>query len=164
MVLGAAGCGGEITIGEDARVTKVGRWLRRTKIDELPQLFNVFKGDMSLVGPRPEVPRYVEMFREDYAEILKVRPGITDLASLIYRDESRILGMAADPEEAYVRQILPAKIRLAKEYVGRASFYSDFVLIVQTVFRVSLPGGNGIKAQAHEPRLKKALVSAETIP
>ena len=95
----------------------MGRFLRATKIDELPQLINVLVGDMSLVGPRPEVRKYVEMFRADYAEILRVRPGITDPASIKYRHEAEILGRAADPEKEYVERILPEKIRLAKEYV-----------------------------------------------
>jgi lipopolysaccharide/colanic/teichoic acid biosynthesis glycosyltransferase len=97
-------------------------------------LINVFLGDMSLVGPRPEVPHYVELFRVDYAEILEVRPGITDLASIKYRDEAEILGQAADPEQVYVTRILPEKIRLAKEYTRRRSLWTDIVIVVQTLF------------------------------
>jgi lipopolysaccharide/colanic/teichoic acid biosynthesis glycosyltransferase len=122
-----------ITVGEDPRITRIGRVLRLTKIDELPQLLNVLKGDMSLVGPRPEVRQYVELFRPDYEEILQVSPGITDLASLRYRRESEILGQAENPEERYVREILPEKIRLAKEYLHRSSFWFDAGLIVQTL-------------------------------
>ena len=99
MVQNAAQLGGPITFGSDPRVTPVGRLLRKTKLDELPQLINVLNGDMSLVGPRPEVRKYVEMFRQDYEEILRVRPGITDLASIKYRDEETVLGNAADPEQ-----------------------------------------------------------------
>lgn len=125
--------GRQITSGDDARVTRLGRFLRAAKLDELPQLVNVLKGEMSLVGPRPEVPRYVELFKEDFAEILSVRPGITDLASLKYRDEAGLLGRAADPEEEYVRRVLPEKIRLAKEYVGRSSLPFDLGIIFRTL-------------------------------
>jgi lipopolysaccharide/colanic/teichoic acid biosynthesis glycosyltransferase len=133
MVPDAPALGGVITIGDDPRITKVGRILRKTKLDELPQLFNVLIGDMSLVGPRPEAPKYVEMFKDDYREILKVRPGITDLASIKYRDESAILGCAEDPEEEYVKRILPEKIRFAKLYARRASLWFDLVIIFKTV-------------------------------
>ena len=128
--------GGPITFGDDPRITPVGRVLRKTKIDELPQLLNVLKGDMSLVGPRPEAICYVEMFRGDYEEILRVRPGVTDLASLKYRDEATVLGRAANPEEEYVQRILPEKIRLAKEYIARSSFLLDLTIIAKTAFRL----------------------------
>ncbi len=128
--------GGPITFGDDPRITPAGRVLRKTKIDELPQLFNVLKGDMSLVGPRPEAICYVEMFRGDYEEILRVRPGVTDLASLKYRDEATVLGRAANPEEEYVHRILPEKIRLAKEYIARSSFLLDLTIIAKTAFRL----------------------------
>ena len=122
-----------ITFGQDPRITRLGRVLRSTKLDELPQLINVLKGDMSLVGPRPEVRHYVDLFRQDYEEILEVRPGITDLASLAYREEAALLGRAADPEQEYRTRVLPEKIRLAKEYVRRTSFWFDLLLIIQTV-------------------------------
>ena len=122
-----------ITIGEDPRITRVGRFLRKTKIDELPQLINVLKGEMSLVGPRPELPRFVELFRSEYAEILTVRPGITDLASLKYRDEAKLIGQFSNPEEEYVRSILPDKIRLGKEYIDRSSMFFDLSLILRTL-------------------------------
>ena len=133
MVEDAPARGAAITYGDDPRVTWIGRLLRKTKIDELPQLVNVLKGEMSLVGPRPEIPKYVEMFRADYAEILRVRPGITDLASLKYRDESAVLGRAEDPEAEYVRRVLPEKIALAKEYVARSSLWFDVRLILGTL-------------------------------
>ncbi len=136
MVQDAPSKGGPVTFGDDPRITRVGRILRKTKIDELPQLFNVLIGDMSFVGPRPEVRRYVEQFRTDYEEILKVRPGITDLASLKYRDEADVLGLALNPEEEYVKNILPDKIRLAKIYIKRSSFLFDFGLILKTVLKV----------------------------
>ena len=122
-----------ITVGEDPRITRVGQFLRKTKIDELPQLINVLKGEMSLVGPRPELPRFVELFRSEYAEILTVRPGITDLASLKYQDEAKLMGQFTNPEEEYVRSILPDKIRLAKEYIDRSSMFFDLSLILRTL-------------------------------
>ncbi|MEN6450730.1 MAG: sugar transferase [Thermoguttaceae bacterium] len=133
MVEDAPKLGAPITFGDDPRITPIGRWLRKTKLDELPQLLNVLRGEMSLVGPRPEVRQYVELFHDDYAEILRVRPGITDLASITYRDEATILGHAIDPEEEYVRRVLPEKIRLAKEYVRRRSLWLDFTIIAGTL-------------------------------
>jgi lipopolysaccharide/colanic/teichoic acid biosynthesis glycosyltransferase len=140
MVQDAPRQGGQITCDDDPRITWIGRILRKTKIDELPQLINVLVGDMSLVGPRPEVPRYVELFRGDYVEILEARPGITDLASIKYRDESEILGRAADPEKEYIERILPEKIRLAKEYVRNASLWLDLEIIAKTIYVVGRPG------------------------
>jgi lipopolysaccharide/colanic/teichoic acid biosynthesis glycosyltransferase len=125
-----------LTIGQDGRITRIGWLLRKTKIDELPQLINVLNGDMSLVGPRPEVREYVELFRTDYEKILQVRPGVTDIASLKYQDEAKVLGQFKNPEEEYVKRILPDKIRLAEEYVSRASFFFDLGLILKTVPRL----------------------------
>jgi len=125
-----------VTFGADPRITRLGRFLRATKIDELPQLLNVLVGNMSLVGPRPEVRKYVEMFRTDYEEVLRVRPGISDPASIRFRHEAEILGRAADPEKEYVEQILPEKIRLAKDYVRRSSFWYDVTLLVKTALAV----------------------------
>ena len=139
MVADAAQRGAAITCGADPRITPLGHVLRKTKIDELPQLFNVLRGDMSFVGPRPEVRRYVEMFRDDYQEILRVRPGITDLASIEYRDESTLLGRAADPHHEYVSRILPHKIQLAKEYRRRASVLFDLNLILRTLAAIVRP-------------------------
>lgn len=136
MVQDAPARGRAITVGQDPRITRIGRILRKLKVDELPQLLNVVKGDMSLVGPRPEVPRYVELFRADYEVILQVRPGITDLASLTYRDEAAVLAEADDPEEAYLRRVLPEKIRLAQDYVRQRSLAWDLRLIVQTLVRL----------------------------
>jgi len=137
MVVDAPQLGGQLTAGRDPRITTVGRFLRATKIDELPQLWNVFKGEMSFVGPRPEVPRYVEQFHDDYEELLKVRPGITDLASLKYRHEAELLGESADPESLYREQILPDKIALGKEYIRQRSLGLDLRLICKTVFRMA---------------------------
>jgi lipopolysaccharide/colanic/teichoic acid biosynthesis glycosyltransferase len=129
--------GGLITVGDDPRITRVGHWLRKTKLDELPQLLNVLKGEMSFVGPRPEVPLYVEMFQQDYREILQVAPGITDLASLHYRNEAELLGKAADPEQEYIQHILPEKIRLAKEYAHHSSLRLDLYVILKTLWQLS---------------------------
>ncbi|MBU4273949.1 MAG: sugar transferase [Planctomycetes bacterium] len=137
MVADAPNRGGQITYGADPRITTVGRLIRKTKIDELPQLLNVLRGEMSLVGPRPEVRKYVDMFAEDYEEILRVRPGITDLASVKYRDEAAILGAAADPEQEYVERVLPEKIRLAREYVRRQSLLLDLGIIFGTLFHIA---------------------------
>jgi lipopolysaccharide/colanic/teichoic acid biosynthesis glycosyltransferase len=135
MAVDAPQRGGQLTRGDrDPRITPLGRFLRRSKIDELPQLINVLCGEMSLVGPRPEVPKYVELFRADYAEILQVRPGLTDAASLKYRDEAALLGAAADPEAEYVARILPDKIALAKDYVRHRSLLGDVVLLLRTPF------------------------------
>jgi lipopolysaccharide/colanic/teichoic acid biosynthesis glycosyltransferase len=128
--------GGPITFGGDPRITRVGRFLRKTKIDELPQLINVVKGELSFVGPRPEVRRYVELFRSDYKKILEVRPGITDLASLKYRDEEAILAKSENPEEAYMKQVLPDKIKLAKQYIDQSSFLLDLGIILKTLFKL----------------------------
>lgn len=138
MVVDAPLRGGQITSGHnDPRITRIGRFLRKWKLDELPQLFNVVQGDMSLVGPRPEVPRYVEMFRTEYTDILRVRPGITDLASIKYRDEASLLSLSNDPERTYVDEILPAKLALAREYVARASFGLDLRILVLTALQVA---------------------------
>jgi lipopolysaccharide/colanic/teichoic acid biosynthesis glycosyltransferase len=139
MIQNAPQLGGPITFGNDPRTTRIGRLLRKTKFDELPQLLNVLVGEMSLVGPRPEVRRYVKMFQDDYAEILLVRPGITDLASIKYRDEATVLAQAADPEEEYVCRVLPEKIRLAKEYVRRRSLWFDVVIILSTLLALLRP-------------------------
>ena len=136
MVRDAPQRGRPVTVGGDPRITRVGRLLRQYKLDELPQLLNVLKGDMSLVGPRPEVPHYVDMFTERYRGILTVRPGITDLASLRYIDESELLNKTVKPEEEYVQKILPEKIRLAKVYIEHTGFLFDLFIIAQTLFKL----------------------------
>ena len=128
--------GGQITTGRDERITRVGCFLRKTKLDELPQLLNVLKGEMSLVGPRPEVLEYVLLFWNDYKEILSVHPGITDLASLKYRDEATLLAESSNPEQEYLERVLPDKIKLAKEYVRKSSFFFDLTLILRTPLRL----------------------------
>lgn len=136
MVQDAPLKGGAITSEGDPRITRLGRFLRKTKIDELPQLINVIRGEMSFVGPRPEVRKYVELFRQDYEEILKIPPGITDLASFKYRDEAELLGRFENREEEYLRHVLPEKIKLAKEYLRRSSFLLDLTLIVKTSLKL----------------------------
>jgi lipopolysaccharide/colanic/teichoic acid biosynthesis glycosyltransferase len=136
MVADAPARGGQLTAGADPRITRVGRYLRSSKVDELPQLINVLVGEMSLVGPRPEVPKYVELFANDYRDILSVRPGITDPASVKYRDEGKVLAAAADPEAAYVEQILPEKIALARLYIERSSLAYDLEIIFRTFWRI----------------------------
>ena len=136
MVEEARDQGLSLTVGQDVRVTRVGRILRKFKLDELPQLVNVLVGDMSLVGPRPEVPRYVEPLRSEFSEILAVRPGITDLASLKYIDEASLLACSSNPEEEYRNKVLPEKLRLAKLYVRHVSLRLDLAIIVQTLLRI----------------------------
>jgi lipopolysaccharide/colanic/teichoic acid biosynthesis glycosyltransferase len=132
MVENAPKLGAQLTSGNDPRITRLGRLLRKTKLDELPQLLNVLKGEMSLVGPRPEVARYVKMFKDDYAEILKVPPGITDLASVKYQDEAKKLGRVPKPEKEYIQKILPEKIRLAKRYLAKTSLAYDISILAKT--------------------------------
>jgi lipopolysaccharide/colanic/teichoic acid biosynthesis glycosyltransferase len=127
-----------ITSGGDNRITRVGRILRKFKIDELPQLFNVLKGDMSLVGPRPEVIKYVEWYKADYEKILSVRPGITDISSMTFRNEESILQGVDDPERYYVHVLLPEKMRLAREYIRNVSLFYDVKLIFKTLYHVIL--------------------------
>jgi len=125
--------GTEVTCGQDARITRVGAFLRAFKLDELPQLWNVFCGDMSIVGPRPEVPVFVARFRREYEDILSVRPGITDPASIRYRSEAEILGNTPDPMNYYTDVILPDKIEISLGYVRSANFGKDVSLIFQTI-------------------------------
>lgn len=137
MVTDAERRGLQITVGADARVTKVGAVLRKYKLDELAQLIDVFVGDMSLVGPRPEVPRYVACYPAEAREIvLSVKPGITDRASIEYKDENEILGKAANPHKAYVDEVLPVKIRYYIDYVKNRSFWGDIRIIFATLFAI----------------------------
>ena len=124
----------QITVGDDPRVTRAGKFLRKYKLDELPQLFDVWAGAMSLVGPRPEVPRYIAHYPDDVRElILSVRPGITDRASIEFKDENEILGNAVDPHLAYVNDVLPIKLRYYKDYVANQSLALDIKLIFATI-------------------------------
>ena len=134
MVTDAERLGLQITVGADARVTRVGQWLRKYKLDELPQLMDVWLGHMSLVGPRPEVPRYVACYPAHVRDVvLSVRPGVTDRASIEFKDENEILGRAADPNHAYVEEVLPIKLKYYVEYVNSRTFWGDVNLILLTI-------------------------------
>ena len=129
--------GSQITIGNrDPRITKVGYFIRKFKLDEFPQFFNVIKGDMSIVGPRPEVPFYVEMYTEAQRQILVVKPGITDYASLAFFNENEILAKAADPQKVYLEQIMPAKIELNQRYLSDPSLFKDIKIIGLTALKI----------------------------
>lgn len=132
MVTDAEKRGGQLTTAGDSRITRCGRVLRATKLDELPQLINVVRGEMSLVGPRPEVPRYVEMYTDAQRRVLDLTPGITDPASIRYRDESAVLAAAEDPETFYVEVVMPEKIRLNLDYAAKASLFGDLGVILRT--------------------------------
>ncbi len=129
-----------VTAENDQRVTRAGRWMRRYKLDELPQLFNVLKGDMSLVGPRPEVPKFVDLFRAEYETILTVRPGVTDPASIRFRDESALLTQSGpEAENAYLEQIMPLKLKIYRDYVCNRTLPGDIRLILKTVTVIFRP-------------------------
>ena len=128
---------GLITVGgRDSRITRIGHFIRKYKLDELPQLFNVLKGDMSIVGPRPEVRKYVELYTEEQWKVLSVRPGITDYASIEYVDENTILGQAEDADKAYVEQILPDKICYNMKYIEHRSVREYFKIIFLTIWSI----------------------------
>ncbi|MBN1039753.1 sugar transferase [Clostridium botulinum] len=135
MVVDAEKLGKQITVGNDNRITKIGSFLRKYKLDELPQLINVFKGDMSLVGPRPEVPRYVKIYNNEQRKVLEVKPGITDLASIRYKDENALLGKAENPEEFYINTIMPDKLALNLEYINKSNVFFDIYIIVKTILK-----------------------------
>ncbi|NPA40339.1 MAG: sugar transferase [Thermodesulfobacteria bacterium] len=136
MIVNAEKLGPLVTKGEDPRITPIGKFLRKFKIDELPQLINVLKGEMSLVGPRPEVPKYVEIFKKDYENILKVKPGITDYASIYFRDEEEVLKNYPNPEEGYIKEVLPQKIKFYYKYLNEISFLTDLKLIFLTFWKI----------------------------
>jgi len=139
MIVDAEARGLQVTVGEDSRITRSGRFLRKYKLDELPQLIDVLLGDMSLVGPRPEVPKYVACYPAEVREIvLSVRPGITDLASIEFSEENAMLQNANDPERVYIEQILPIKLQHYLRYVEQRSLWLDIRLIVQTVSKLWL--------------------------
>ena len=140
MCVNAEAKGRQITVGEDPRITRAGKFLRKYKLDELPQLLNVFKGEMSLVGPRPEVPRYIAFYPQRLREIiLSVPPGITDYASIEYKDENAILGKAKNPDRAYITEVMPIKLSYYKRYVTERSLWVDAKLILKTL-KVLVPG------------------------
>jgi lipopolysaccharide/colanic/teichoic acid biosynthesis glycosyltransferase len=133
MVVNAEKLGGPSTADDDPRITKTGKFLRKYKLDELPQLINVLKGEMSFVGPRPEVQHYVDMFTEEEKAILSVRPGITDWASLWNPDEGAVLAGSQDPEKTYMEKIRPQKLKLQLKYVREPSFWNDLKIILLTL-------------------------------
>ncbi len=128
---------GLLTVGgRDPRITSVGYYLRKYKIDELPQLINVLFGSMSLVGPRPEVRKYVEMYTAAQKEVLMVKPGITDYASLLYFEENELLAASSDPEQTYIKEVMPAKLELNKKYISQMGFGTDMKIIFKTLKRI----------------------------
>ncbi len=128
---------GQLTVGaRDSRITKVGYVLRKYKMDELPQLWNVLVGEMSLVGPRPEVPRYVSLYNKEQKHVFTIKPGITDYASLLYFSESELLAKSTDPEKVYIEEIMPAKLKLNLEYVRDHNFGKDLSIIFKTIARI----------------------------
>ena len=125
---------GQLTIGgKDPRVTRIGYWLRKFKLDELPQLFNVIGGSMSVVGPRPEVIRYTSLYSNEQKQVLNVRPGLTDYASLVYIAEDELLGKASDPFKTYINEVMPAKLALNLKYIKEQSFLTDLKIIFRTI-------------------------------
>lgn len=136
MVTDAERLGKQITVGHDPRITRVGYFLRKFKLDELPQLLNVLKGDMSFVGPRPEVPRYTQLYNEEQKKVLTVRPGITDYASIKYRNENEILAKSEDPEKTYIEVIMPDKLKLNLKYIEEQSLWLDIKIIFMTLYKI----------------------------
>ena len=126
----------QITVGKDNRITKIGSFLRKYKLDEIPQLINILIGDMSLVGPRPEVPKYVALYTDEQKEILKVRAGITDYASIEFSDENNLLALEEDSEKAYIEKIMPKKIELNKKYLSEISILTDIKIILLTIKKI----------------------------
>jgi len=150
MAVGSDRTGPRITPAGDSRITRAGRFLRRTKVDELPQLFNVLKGDMSLVGPRPESPHYVRLYTPLQREVLRVRPGITGAASLEYRDEASLLA-SADAETRYITEIMPRKLSIELEYLAGRTLVGDLRLMLRTIL-VLLPVPRPGTGQPKGPR------------
>lgn len=136
MVVDAEQKGLQITVGQDSRITKIGHILRKTKMDELPQLINVFIGQMSFVGPRPEVPHYVEMYNEYQRNVLRIKPGITELSSIIYRNENEVLDASDNPEQTYINEIMPKKIEINMEYIQKMNVFYDIGLILKTFIAI----------------------------
>jgi len=136
MVVDAEKRGASLTVGQDPRITRMGHWLRKSKLDELPQLFNVLCGEMSLVGPRPEVPRYVAMYTPEQRQVLALTPGITDLASIKYRNESDLLAHADDAERVYIEEVMPEKIAINLEYAKHSHIGSDCAVILNTLSKL----------------------------
>ena len=167
MVNNADRMGTSVTTGNDSRITKIGRILRKTKLDELPQLWNVLKGDMSFVGPRPDVPEIVNNYSYEMKRILEIRPGITSNVALYLRNEEDLLSLAKDHDKAYEEIFVPTKVKLAMEHVNRKSFLFDFGILLKTVW--ALTGGKIWPIKEHQiineikqdiERLNKALTQS----
>jgi lipopolysaccharide/colanic/teichoic acid biosynthesis glycosyltransferase len=137
MLVDSEARGLQLTAGADPRITRIGQLLRKYKLDELPQLIDVIKGDMSLVGPRPEVPRYVALYPENAKQLIfRLKPGITDSASIEFRNENQLLATSANPERDYIEKILPRKIEYYCQYVAKRSLWGDLILILRTILSV----------------------------
>ena len=136
MVENAESLGSQVTTGEDPRITKCGRWLRKFRIDEIPQLFNILKGELSFVGVRPEVPKYVEKYNPEMFATLLLPAGVTSMTSIMYKDESKLLEGAENPDKTYVEEILPEKMKYNLEYIKNFNFWYDIKVMVKTVFAV----------------------------
>lgn len=145
MVHDAPRRGKEITVSGDPRITRAGRFLRKYKLDELPQLFNVIRGEMSLVGPRPEVPRYVELYDQQQKQVLSMLPGVTDEASIRYRNENELLGGREDAEKIYIEVVMPDKLRLNLAYMEEASMKKDIAILFRTLLAIA-----GLDKKSHE--------------
>lgn len=144
---------GQITVGNDSRVTPLGKFLRKFKLDELPQLFNVVFGEMSIVGPRPEVPQYVSMYTDEQRKVLTVKPGLTDLASLACINEQEVLGQSDNPIKLYIEEIMPAKLKLNLEYIVKCGFFFDLALIFKTIGKLLVFHGFTCHSFNHKKKL-----------
>jgi lipopolysaccharide/colanic/teichoic acid biosynthesis glycosyltransferase len=166
MTTDAESLGGSLTADGDPRVTRIGGWLRRWKLDELPQLLNVIRGEMSLVGPRPEVPRYVAFYNPQQRRVLALTPGITDPATLRFRREGALLSAAEDPEELYLGWIMPEKIRISLEYSDRATRWTDLVTIFRTLvpFGTSAPVKTPLDWPVSQTDAARTLAERTTLP
>ena len=127
---------GKLTVGNDNRISKPGKWIRKFKIDELPQFINVLKGEMSVVGPRPEVEKYILLYNDEQKKIFRVKPGITDYASIAYFNENKLLGESNDPEKTYVEKIMPDKLKLNLKYIEEQSLLVDIKVIFKTILKI----------------------------
>jgi lipopolysaccharide/colanic/teichoic acid biosynthesis glycosyltransferase len=136
MVKDASRIGPSITAADDPRITRMGKLLRRFKVDEMLQIVNVVKGDMSVIGPRPELQKFVSKFKKDYREILKMKPGMTDYALIVFRDEEKILGKFKDTEEAYIKEVLPEKIKLYRKYMEDMGLATDVKIFFKTIWEI----------------------------